>query len=237
MKKHLWLKILAVTLLLLVAAFFLYVSDYYRAEPPAAEALRSSGAVRVTETDFGWLFDGPGEEEALIFYPGGKVEAASYAPLLRRLAEGGMDVCLVEMPLRLAFLDIDKAETVMAAYDYPRWYIGGHSLGGAMAAVWAASNGDRIDGLILLAAYPTRPLDADLTEILIVGSEDGVVNGEKLREGAQYAPEDLTEAVIPGGNHAQFGCYGPQKGDGEAGISAEEQQAETVRLILAHTTP
>lgn len=235
MKKRIWLKTLVGILLLLIAAFFLYVSDYYRADVSAAEALRSDEAVLVSGTDYGWFFDGPGEEAALVFYPGGKVETEAYAPLLHRLAAGGMDVCLADMPFHLAFFGSGKAEAVMAEHDYAHWYIGGHSLGGAIAAVWASENGDRIDGLILLAAYPTKPLDPDLTEILIVGSEDRVVNGEKIREGAQYAPEDLTESVIPGGNHAQFGSYGPQKGDGEAGIGAEEQQEETVRLILAHT--
>ena len=44
---------------------------------------------------------------------------------------------------------------------------------------------------------------------------------------------DYTENVveIEGGNHAQFGNYGPQKGDLPATISAEEQQARTVAAI------
>lgn len=235
MKKRIWRKALAAALLLLLAAFFLYVSDYYRADDAALAALDSDEAVTVSETDFGWLFDGPGQEAALIFYPGGKVEAEAYAPLLRRLAEKGMDACLVRMPLRLAVFGEGRAAAVMADYDYPHWYIGGHSLGGVIAASWAAKNGDALDGVILLAAYPIRPLDSHLRELLIYGSEDRVVDPEKIREGRAYAPEDLAELVLPGGNHAQFGSYGPQRGDGEARISAEEQREETLRLILAHT--
>ena len=87
-------------LVLLAGAFFLYTADYYRAEAPAIEALASGGSVTVTETDYGWFFDGPADADALIFYPGGKVEETAYAPLLHRLAAGGLDVCLVKMPFR-----------------------------------------------------------------------------------------------------------------------------------------
>ena len=73
-------------LVLLAGAFFLYTADYYRAEAPAIEALASGGSVTVTETDYGWFFDGPADADALIFYPGGKVEETAYAPLLHRLA-------------------------------------------------------------------------------------------------------------------------------------------------------
>ena len=105
-------------------------------------------------------------------------------------------------------------------------------MGGAMAASWAAEHGDRIEGVVLLAAYPTKQLDADLTELLIYGSEDHVLNLEKVRDGEQYAPEDYYTCIISGGNHAQFGNYGVQSGDGSALITPEEQQDETVRLII-----
>ena len=222
-------------LLLLAAAFALYVSDYYRAGPTAEAALLSDETVAVSETGYGWLFDGPSDKAALIFYPGGKVEAAAYAPLLRRLAAEGMDACLVEMPFRLAVFGANRAEAVMAAHDYERWYIGGHSLGGAMAASWASGHGGEIDGLVLLAAYPTKPLDSGLTEVLLCGSEDRIIDPKKIEEGEKFAPEALTEHVIEGGNHAQFGDYGPQKGDGDALVSADDQQAEAVAVILAQT--
>ena len=37
--------------------------------------------------------------------------------------------------------------------------------------------------------------------------------------------------TIPGGNHAYFGKYGEQKGDGEATISREDQTKETVKIL------
>ena len=217
--------------LLLAAAFFGYVSIYYHADARALAALESDGAVTVSRTDYGWRFDGPSESDALIFYPGGKVEARAYAPLLREIAAEGMDVCLVEMPFRLAVLAPNRADRVMEQEDYANWSIGGHSLGGAMAANYAASHGDRLRGLVLLAAYATRPLDPGLQVLVVVGSEDGVVNRAKLEAGLRYLPADARFVTIPGANHAQFGSYGPQRGDGEALISPEEQWARTAALL------
>ena len=230
-KKKLWIIPVAV-LVVLILVFIIYVSGYSRADASAESALRSDSVVTVTETDYGWLFDGPSEDTALVFYPGGKVDTVAYAPLLHRLAGEGMDVCLVDMPFHLAIFGIGKAGPVMEEYSYDRWYIGGHSLGGAMAASWASEHGELLSGVVLLAAYPTKPLDESLAEILIYGYEDQVVDPEKYREGEQYAPDDLTEHVIRGGNHAQFGNYGSQKGDGTALITAEAQQAETVDVII-----
>ncbi len=228
-------KRLAVLLALLVlagGAFVIYTGHYYHAGPAAQAALASDADVSVTRTDYGWLFDGPSGEDALIFYPGAKVEAAAYAPLLHRLAQGGLDVCLVEMPFRLAFFGMNRAGAVMERYDYTRWYIGGHSLGGAMAAEYAAGHGGALDGLILCAAYPTKALEAPMLECSVYGSEDGVLNMEKVASGRAYAPPDTRELVIAGGNHAQFGDYGPQAGDGEAALSAEEQQRRAAAFIL-----
>ena len=228
-KKRLW--VLPAMLLLMAAAFLLYAADYYRADETALSALRSDETVRVTRTGYGWLFDGPSETDALIFYPGGKVEETAYAPLLRRIAAGGTDVCLVKMPLRLAVLAPNRAAKVMAEQSYENWTIGGHSLGGAMAASYAAGHPEALRGLVLLAAYPTRALDPGLKVLSVVGSEDGVINREKLAAGEQYLPEDVQLCVIPGGNHAQFGSYGPQRGDGAARISPEEQWNETAALL------
>ena len=49
-------------------------------------------------------------------------------------------------------------------------------------------------------------------------------------------PEHSMKYVIEGGNHAQFGNYGKQKGDGEASVSDVKQQQETVEIILQNTS-
>ena len=217
---------------LLIAAFLIYTGRYYRAGDVARSMLESDETVLVTQTDYGWLFDGPSEGDALIFYPGAKVEETAYAPLLHAVAEAGMDACLVKMPFRLAIFGVNGADRVMAAHDYDRWYIGGHSLGGAMAASYASGHASRLAGVVLLAAYSQKPLDDRLSAITIYGSEDGILNRKRLAEGEHNLPEGHREYVIKGGNHAQFGDYGRQRGDGEAAIPAQEQQRRTVELIL-----
>lgn len=228
-KKYWLIPVVIIAVLVVVSA--VYVSDYYKADETATAALRSDDAVAVSQTEYGWLFDGPSDDTALIYYPGGKVEETAYAPFLHRLAADGADVFLVKMPFRLAVFGKDKADQIIEENGYETWYIGGHSLGGVMAANYASEHGDLLDGVVLCAAYPIRELDEDLTEVLVYGSEDHVLNAEKIKEGEQYAPADLTEHVIEGGNHAQFGNYGEQKGDGAAGISAKAQQEEAVRVI------
>lgn len=232
MKRKLkWILPLA-ALALLAIGLAAYVGQYYPADASAAKALAPDGDVQIAATAYGWHFDGPSDDAALIFYPGGKVEATAYAPLLRELAREGMDACLVEMPLRLAIFGIDRASAVMAAHDYPHWYVGGHSLGGVCAATYASAHADALDGVVLLASYSTKPLDDGLDALLVRGAADGVLNLKQYEANRKNAPADAVEVVIEGGNHAQFGSYGPQKGDGNPAISREEQVQETVRAIL-----
>ncbi len=101
-----------------------------------------------------------------------------------------------------------------------------------MAASYAHNHGEQLTGVILFATYPTKKLDDHLTEVNLYGSEDGVLNMDKIAAGKAYAPEAFFERVIEGGNHAQFGNYGKQKGDGAAVISAQNQQGQAVQFIL-----
>ena len=220
--KRIWL-ILGLVLVALGLICGVYFGTYSRATPEAAALLQGSEGVQVKAVDKGWFLDGPGTGDALIFYPGGKVEATAYLPLLTALARDGIDCFLVKMPLNMAFMDMDAAADIQANYAYDRWYVGGHSLGGAMAAVYAAEHGDGLSGLVLLAAYATKPLDEHLAVLELHGSEDGVLNRDKLEEGRQYLPASALSEELPGGNHAQFGDYGLQKGDGVATVSREEQ--------------
>lgn len=123
--------------------------------------------------------------------------------------------------------------TEMEKYDYEHWYIGGHSLGGAMAADYAAGHSSAFDGLVLLASYSAKDLsDASFPVLSIYGSEDGVLNMDKVESSRKFMPQVYGEHVITGGNHAWFGSYGEQKGDGTATISHEEQWQETINYIL-----
>lgn len=211
-----------------------YAGDYYPAGKLALSALGSDEEISVTVHDNGtvsFMPDTP--HRGLIFYPGGKVEHTAYAPLLRSLAEEGWLCILVEMPLRLAVLDKNAASGIPERYpEIDSWYIGGHSLGGAMAASYAAEHTETFGGLILLGSYSTEDLrHSGLHIYSLYGSEDGVLNMENYEEYRIHLPEDTQELIINGGCHAYFGDYGPQDGDGEPVISAMDQIALTVDFL------
>ncbi len=225
--------ILAALLLLLAAAFFAYTQDYYHAAPEALAALESDETVAISETDYGWFFDGPSETDLLAFYPGAKVEAEAYAPFLHLLAANGIDVCLVRMPLRLAIFGKDRADALWSKYTHPNRYIGGHSLGGAIASEYAARHADLLSGLVLCASYPVEPLPESLRTIQIYGSRDTVLNPKRMERASAFFPESAAITVLPGANHAGFGNYGTQKGDGTPSLPPEKQQKEAAEKICS----
>lgn len=229
---HIAAVILALVLLA-VLGVRLYAADYYHADETAAAALISNENVSVELWENAAVFRPEAPVAGFIFYPGGKVEFTAYAPLLLALAENGILCVLPEMPLNLAVLNLNAANGVQAQFpDVQSWYIGGHSLGGSMAASYASQNAESFSGLILLASYSTSDLTESGLEVLSVyGSKDGVLNMEKYRENYAMLPEATTETVIDGGNHALFGSYGTQKGDGDAAISAQEQLRLTSEAI------
>ena len=171
-----------------------------------------------------------------IFYPGGHVDYRSYAPIAREIASRGYMVSIVEMPLSLAVFGVNKADEVISAYpDMRYWVIGGHSLGGSMAANYAVGNLENIQGIALWASYPASSDDlssTDLKGLTTYGSNDLVLGMENFNATLPQLPPGTILRVIEGGNHAQFGNYGPQPGDGTATISAADQQLQTVDLMV-----
>ena len=209
-------------LAVLTGGFFWYASDYYRAEDTALAVLAQEDGITVRD-NLTILSPSYPTDTAVIFYPGAKVEGAAYLPLLDQLRQTGVTCILVHMPFRMAIFDANAAEDVMEQFpDIQRWYIAGHSMGGAMASQFASSHPDQADGLILLGAYLYGDYPPEDT-LTIYGSLN-----QSVEDKIDYT-ENIVE--IEGGNHAQFGNYGPQKGDLPAGISAEEQQRQTVEVI------
>ena len=217
----------------LVSEGLIWLEDYYHAEDEAFSYLQGSDQVIVNRTVNGYLFDGPGKDSAMIFYPGARVEVEAYAPMLFSLAEAGEDVFLVRMPFRIAFLGISEAEKLIGNFDYDAWYLAGHSMGGVAAAEYAAKHPDKISGIVYLASYPASDTDDKIRTLSVYGSEDGVLDREAYEKSRKYLPPEAQEEVIKGGNHACFGNYGEQKGDGKAVISAKEQQETTVQAVIA----
>lgn len=232
-KKHLFWIIPTIVLILAVGGFFIYTSIYYHAEKVAYDSLKSTDRVEVTKKDSYYFFDSVGEDNAIIFYPGAKVETEAYAPLCMSLANEGVDVFLVDMPFHFAFFGINKADSVINNYDYKNYYISGHSLGGAIAAKYAYSHSDKVRGAIMLAAYSVDKLDNKLNNILIYGSNDHVMNKDRYNATLGNA-SNYFECIIEGGNHAGFAYYGNQKGDGELLITREEQIKKTTNAIITH---
>lgn len=213
----------------------IYVSDYYRADQNAVAAFAPMNGVKPEILDGGTLVFRPeNAEKGLIFYPGGKVEYTAYQPLMAVCAEQGLLCALVEMPFNLAVLDINAAEGIQEQYpDIESWYIGGHSLGGSMAAAYLANHAEEYDGLILLGSYAATDLsDAEIDVLSVYGSEDQVMNREKYDASKSNLPDGFAEVVIDGGCHAYFGMYGAQEGDGDPAISNEEQILLTAEIIL-----
>ncbi|WP_232050868.1 alpha/beta fold hydrolase [Arabiibacter massiliensis] len=229
------LAIIAVVVFAGAAAFAVYASDYYHADDTARESLASTAALPVAQGDGYLAFGDASARTGIVLYPGAKVEYSAYAPLMRDLAERGYLAVVVEMPFNFAFFGIDAADRVRAAYPQVGiWWVGGHSLGGSMAAQYAANHADddALGGVVLLGAYSASDLSAtDLGAIVVYGSNDQVLNRDKLAEGAVKLPADAETVVIEGGNHAGFGDYGPQEGDGEAAVSADEQQEQAADAI------
>ena len=240
MKKRKGIRAVIITaslLMILAVLFILYVNDYYHASGDVDEYFSLSGTVTISETGTGLFLDGEGTLNALIFYPGAKVEYTSYIPLLYRIAEKGVDVFLVRMPFNLAFFGINVADDIIREYDYSHWFISGHSLGGAMAAYYAHSNPEKLDGIIFLASYTTKDLkESGLKVLTLYGSEDGVLNRDKVNAQRDLVPQGSEELVIDGGNHSEFGLYGEQKGDGKATISAETQWNITAEDVVEFVT-
>ena len=221
-----------------IGGVFLWVSDSRPPMPEALANLETDEFVQVAIEP--WITFTPVGEQPItgfIFYPGGLVEAEAYAPAARSIAEDGYLVVITPMPLNLAVLDSGAASNVIAAHpEIENWAIGGHSLGGSMAASFADQNPDIIDGLALWASYPAGSNDLSAQPIAVTsiyGTLDGVATPDQVLAAQPLLPEDTAWVPIEGGNHGQFGWYGPQEGDNPATISREEQQTQTVAATVS----
>ncbi len=173
-----------------------------------------------------------------ILYPGGLVPAEAYAPTARAIADDGYFVVLPPMPLNLAVFAPNTGIEIIAQFpEIENWAIGGHSLGGAMAATFVDNNPNAVEGLALWAAYPAESNDISesaLATTSIFGSNDGVATVTDVETAVPLLPSSTTYYEIKGGNHTYFGWYGDglQSGDNPATISREDQQAQVVEQTV-----
>lgn len=237
-KKGKWIVILTtgLALIILLSAAAIYVNDIYQADQEAisaynAEYIQNVETQEIASNMIAYVPQGQ-IKAGFIFYPGARVEHTAYEPLLKACAQQGIVCIVVQMPQNLAVFGINKGMDAMSYFpNIKNWYIGGHSLGGSMAASCAAGNGGTFKGVILLGSYST--MDISNHKVLsIYGSEDGVMKMKRYNKLKNKLPEDFLEIVIEGGNHAYFGMYGEQKNDGVATITNAEQINITADAII-----
>ena len=227
---HIIVSLLAGVLLSFLVGFF-YLSIHYSAAEEVLAVLSDPAGATITKIYGGYIVDGPGEKVAMIFYPGAKVDTEAYLPLMKRIADNGVDCFLADMPMRIALFNKNAADQFISHYNYDCWLLGGHSMGGMIAAGYASEHSDKIDGVVLLAAYPNEKMSDSVGLLSIYGTKDGVLNRKAYEKSKSLFPLHFTEIVIEGGNHSQFGSYHFQSNDGEASITESEQQAQTAFAI------
>lgn len=170
----------------------------------------------------------------LVYYPGARVNHESYVPMAAQLVtERDVVVVVVDMPLNLAILAPNRADAAREAVPaVESWYVGGHSLGGAMACRYAADSAAKLEGLVLHASYCGDDVsDTDLRVLSVLGADDGVTDAEREREARALLPPGATVVELPAVNHAGFGAYGAQRGDRPAPRAGAEMRAD-----VAHVT-
>jgi len=208
--------------LIWVLGFIIYASDYYKASSEVYDYHIENNINKESYNDY-TVYYGDSYEAAVIFYPGGKVSCSAYIPLMVELAKRDIMGILVSMPFNLAVFGINRADGIKKRFrDINKWYMSGHSLGGAMAASYISNHKNDYDGLILLAAYSEDAV-SDLNVLSIYGSNDKVLNKDKYTSNLKNLGKDYVEIIIDGGNHSGFGVYGYQANDGESSLDDLEQ--------------
>lgn len=227
------LALIAILLLFGGTIFVIWASNPLPADGQALDALENDSSVSVDTEP--WLVFKPQSTEpsaGFILYPGGRVQPEAYAPAARNIAETGYLVVIPRMPLNLAFFDAEVANQIMVSYpEVDCWVVGGHSLGGAMAARFAYRHPESVSGMALWAAYPAESDDlssSDFAVVSVYASEDGVAEVDSVLASKPLLPPDTRWVRIEGGNHAGFGWYGPQSGDNPRTISLESQQEQVI---------
>jgi len=226
------------------AVGWLAATWYFRpfsAQEPALAAMQSDGEVLVTESASRVVMepaDGSVADVGVFYQPGAKVEARAYAAVLRPLAESGYRVVIIKQPLGIAFLSLGAFSDVQSSYPQTRaWVLGGHSLGGTVAAIQADDHDDDATGpargLLLHASYPAGDISQSLSaEVLSVsGTNDGLATPADIEASVPNLPEGSAFDAIEGAIHSYFGDYGPQPGDGQPTISHDE-----ARTLISNAT-
>ena len=229
----------AAILLLLLAATTVYTlitfSNPYWAKHSLQEYADEYNDVYIELKNDGTIVLSPKKEKikgAIVFYQGAAVQRSAYIPVMARVCKEGYACCIPEFPWNCAVLETDAADRYIGIDGIENWFVAGHSLGGSAASIYAEKNPEKTDGLILLSSYVLK--EPGIPVLLIYGDKDGLLNMKKAlgEKGSETDSSDSEKHCIEGGNHAQMGDYGPQRGDQEATISMQEQWDEAAEIMI-----
>lgn len=228
----------AVVIVLAVLAFLVYSNMVMMGDRAAAIAAWRNPAVTITSTDHSIVLEPTGEASGsgLVFIPGAKVDPYAYMYKLSGIVESsGVTVVITKPILNLAFFDQRPLSLFEGdAPDVSRWFVGGHSLGGVRACQLAESGGgnDAVAGLVLFGSYCANDLSGSGLDVLSIGgSDDGLSTAAKISAASAMLPAQTNFAQVDGLNHAGFGDYGVQPGDGVATLSSEQERSAITDLL------
>lgn len=240
-----WFRAAGITALLLVVLLVVGLVVWSRtgvmaAEPRPLQSVQEDPGIAFSEEDDAVVLRPTASTAGatgLVFYPGAKVAPEAYAARLSRLVtQDGMTVVVVKPWLNLALFDRRDLTTFTGlAPAVHSWLVGGHSMGGVRAC--QVADDDAVAGLLLLASYCAADLSGSSLPVLsISGREDGLSTPEKVGRARDTLPADAELVEVDGANHASFGDYGAQPGDGTATIS-DEEMTELVAEEVAKAFP
>ena len=176
---------------------------------------------------------------AFVFYPGGLVRPQAYEWLGRALAAEGIETWIPVMPYDLAVLGTNRADALIARVGggVPV-VIGGHSLGGAMAADYASRHATELAGLVLCAAYPAGNVTvaASWPALSLRAGNDGVAAAADVQDGMSRLPAGSRLVTVDGAVHSFFGRYGPQQGDGVPTVSRTDAEDAIISALTLYLT-
>ncbi|NQX34803.1 alpha/beta hydrolase [Herbiconiux sp. VKM Ac-2851] len=224
---------IATLLVAVVVGFLVDAHTTYAAELEPVQAVAADPAVDIawTHGDVVMTPTGPANGTGLVFLAGAKVDPLAYADKLSGIVDAGTTVVIVRPILNFAIFEFRPFSTFTdLAPGVDDWYVGGHSLGGVKACQYATDADVR--GLVLLGSYCAGDLsDSGIPVLSVSGSEDGLSTPAKIDASRADLPADARFVVIEGANHASFGDYGPQPGDGTASIDDERMRARLTTAL------
>ena len=225
-----------IVVLLAVTGVVLYFGTPFHGSDASVQAVQDDSRIVFERVDGEYVLRPANAQSTtgLVFYPGARVHPDAYLLSLSPLAaEANVTVVVVEMPLNLAVFEQGAASRVIEDHDVEQWYVGGHSLGGAMACRYASENTDRVSGIVLFGSYCDRSIDGTgLQALSVTGAADTVLDRNAYERNKANLPEGATVEELPGVNHTQFGSYTGQQGDRPSGTPYEVAHRRLANVIV-----